>query len=107
MRRLREQLVGDEELARVRAQLVAGKVFERDSIFYQAMQIGLLESIGLDWRLADQHVERLSAVTAEQVRTVARKYLVEDHLTVAMLDPLPLTEDRAEAPSALGGQNVR
>ena len=46
-----------------------------------AMQIGLLETIGLDWRLADEYVERLKTVTAEQVRQVARIGLV-----VAVLD---------------------
>ena len=88
--RLRTELVDEDELARVRAQVVAGKIFEQDSMHYQALQIGLLETIGLDWRLADAHVERLKQVTAEEVRQVARKYLIEDHLTVAELVPLPL-----------------
>jgi len=70
--------------------VIAAKVYERDSVFYQAMQIGTLETVGLDWRLADEYVERLKAVTAEQVRAVARKYLVDDHLTVAVLEPLPM-----------------
>ncbi len=90
LERLKEELVSDDELERVRTQVVAGKVYEKDSVFYQAMQIGLLETIGLDWRYADEHVERLKQVTAEQVREVARKYLVDDALTVAVLDPLPL-----------------
>jgi len=33
-------------------------------------------------------------VTAEQVRDVAVKYLVDDHLTVAVLDPLPMPEGK-------------
>ena len=100
--KLRTELVDEDELARVRAQVVAGKTFERDSMHYQALQIGLLETIGLDWRLADTHVERLKQVTAEQVRQVARKYLVDDHLTVAELVPLPL--DSNERVSHNGGE---
>jgi len=54
------------------------------------MKIGQLETAGLDWRLADEYVERINAVTAEQLQTVAKKYLVEEALTVAVLDPLPM-----------------
>lgn len=88
--RLREEPVSTEELARVRAQVTAAKVYEKDSVFAQAMQIGLLETLGLDWRLGDAYVERLTAVTPEQVQAVAKKYLTDDNLTVAVLDPQPL-----------------
>jgi len=97
--RLRKDLVSPDELERVRTQVVASKVFNRDSVFYQAMQIGTLETVGLDWRLADQYVRNISAVTAEQVRDVARKYLVDEDRTVAVLEPLPET-----VPTAQGGE---
>lgn len=87
VKRLQEEPVSQEELDRVIAQAVAEKVYQKDSLFYQAMEIGLLETIGLDWRLAEGELERLRAVTPEQVQAVARKYLVEDRLTVAILKP--------------------
>lgn len=90
--RLQTDLVSEEELSRVRAQVVAGKIYERDSVFYQAMQLGMLETVGLDWRLMDQYPDHIKAVTAEQVREVAKKYLNEDQLTVTVLDPLPLEQ---------------
>jgi zinc protease len=101
VRRLQEAPVDAEELARVKAQVVAGNVYEQDSIFYQAMQVGKLEAVGLDWRVDEQYVERIHAVTAEQVRAVARKYLVEEGRTVAVLDPLPL--DKTGPHSAAAG----
>ena len=85
--KLKTELVNQEELDRIKAQVVAGKVYEKDSIFYQAMQIGTLETVGLDWRLMDEYVDRLKSVTPEQVQAVAKKYLVDDHLTVAVLVP--------------------
>jgi zinc protease len=90
--RLRNGPVSDAELRRVIRQTVAGKVYERDSVFYQAMQIGMLETVGLDWRLADTYVDRLKEVTAAQVQAVAQKYLVDDNLTVAVLDPQPMEQ---------------
>jgi len=92
LEKLKNELVTDDELARVRAQVLASRVYEQDSLYYQALQIGFLETIGLDWTYLDRHVTELARVTAEQVRDVARKYLVEDALTVAVLDPLPISE---------------
>ena len=88
--RLQEEPVSQEELERVRNQIIASKVFEKDSVFYQAMQIGQLETVGLDWRLADAYVDHLKQVTPEQIQQVAKKYLVDDSLSVAVLDPLPI-----------------
>jgi zinc protease len=93
--RLRETLVSEEELARIKAQVTASKVYELDSIFYQAMHIGMLETVGLDWREADRYLERINAVTPEQVRQVAREFLRDERLTVAILEPLPLKPQAA------------
>jgi zinc protease len=88
--RLKKEPVTDEELERIKTQVVASKIYEQDSVFYQAMQMGSLESVGLDWRLTDQYVDNFRKVTAEQVQQVAKKYLTDDHLTVAVLDPQPI-----------------
>jgi len=90
IKRLHQERVGGDELDRVKAQIRASKVYEQDSIFYQAMQIGILETVGLDWREMERYHERIDAVTPEQVQAVARKYLVEDGLTVAELVPQPI-----------------
>ena len=92
--------VTEKELRRVRAQVVSGHVFQLDSMFYQAMQIGQLESVGLSYRDLDTIIKKLQAVTAEQVREVAIKYLIDDSLTVAVLDPQPL-EQRSVIPASI------
>ena len=102
---LREELIGEDELKRVVTQAIASKVYEADSIFYQAMQIGVLETIGLDWRLIDSEIKALKAVTPEQVRTVARRYLVDENLTVATLKPLPMDHKAARSASVEGGRH--
>ncbi len=81
--------VTDEELRRVKAQVTASHVFHRDSMFYQAMQIGQLESVGLSYKDVDVMLKKIGEVTAEEVREVAKKYLKDDGLTVAVLDPQP------------------
>ncbi len=87
---LQNKPVTEEELQRVKAQVISGDVYEKDSVFYQAMIIGTLETVGLSWHLADKYVGRVKAITAEQVMEVAKKYLINDRLTVSELDPLPI-----------------
>jgi zinc protease len=86
--RLQKTLVEPDELQRVKAQVLAGEVYRRDSVSSQANQIGMVETIGLGWRVLDEYVPRIEAVTAEQVRQVARKYLTDDLKTVVVVEPL-------------------
>ncbi len=90
LQRLAKEGVSETELARAKAQVVAGQVFQQDSLFYQAMQIGEWETAGLSWRDRSLRFERLRAVTAEQVRAVAEKYLRDTRMTFAELEPLPM-----------------
>ena len=91
-----------EELARVKAQVVASAVFKRDSIFGQAMEIGQYETAGLSYRDIDRALEGIKAVSAEQVRAVAQQYFADDRLTVVVLEPQALDPARARPTSAAG-----
>ncbi len=103
---LRAELIGEEELQRIKAQVLANAVYERDSNFYQAMQLGMLETVGVGWEKADEYVDKVNQVTAEQVRAVARKYLVEDRLSVAYLDPQPIKEHSQAGVMTTGEQDA-
>lgn len=88
--KIKQSGVSAEELDRVKAAVIATDVYQRDSMFYQAMQIGTVESIGFSWKILDQYPAKLRAVTAEQVQAVAKQYLNADNLTIATLDPQPM-----------------
>jgi len=75
------------ELERVKIGVITSDIYQRDSVYYQAMVIGMLETVGLGWPTRDEYVEKVRAVTAERVQAVAKKYLIDDHLTVAVLQP--------------------
>jgi len=92
LNRLKRTLVSEKELDRIKAQVVAGKIYEQDSVFYQAMQMGRLETVGLPWQELDNYPDRIRAVTAKEVQAVVRKYLIDDTLTTAILEPLPLEQ---------------
>jgi len=102
---LKSSLVSEQELERIKTQVVANAVYERDSVFYQAMQIGMLETVGLDWKLSDDYVKNIQAVTAEQVQAVAQKYFIDKTLTVAELIPEPLGNNKPRPQSIVGGRH--
>ncbi|MGD8576033.1 MAG: pitrilysin family protein [Thiohalophilus sp.] len=94
--RLKNEPVSEQELARIKAQVVASDVYEKDSVFYQAMQMGTLETVGLGWQVMDEYRDKINAVTPEQIQAVARKYLQNSNRTVAVLDPLPINGESAD-----------
>jgi len=88
--KIKQSGITADELQRVKAQVIAADVYKRDSMFYQAMEIGQLETTDYSWKILKDYPARLSAVSPEQVQAVAIKYLVRDALTVATLDPQPI-----------------
>ncbi len=90
--RLKSELVTSAELDRIKAQVVAHDVYQKDSVFYQAMEVGVLETVGLGWKYAQEYLERIRKVTPEQIQQVTKKYLVDDHLTIAVLEPQPIVQ---------------
>ncbi|HEV7617410.1 MAG TPA: pitrilysin family protein [Burkholderiaceae bacterium] len=99
--RVAKEGVSEQELKRVKTQLIAGQIYKRDSIFGQAMEIGTMEMTGISHKLIDRIIEKLGQVTPQQVQMVAQKYFTDDALTVATLMPLPLSEKKAAPPPGL------
>jgi len=86
--KLKNEPVSDAELNRIKAQVIAEDVYQQDSMFYQGMEIGMLTVSGLNWHVGEHYVERINGITAKQVMAVARKYLVPENMTVAILEPV-------------------
>lgn len=91
---LAREPISEAELERARNQLLADFLFGLDSTFYQAMQIGMLETIGVGWEWLRTYEEGIRSVTAEDVRDVAQRYFVDERLSVGRLLP---ADDEATA----------
>ena len=100
--RIAKEGVSADELKRVKAQLIASQIYKRDSVFGQAMEIGVMEMSGISFRQMDRIIEKLAAVTPAQVQAVAQKYFSDDRLTVATLEPLPVSAQAERKPDVPG-----
>jgi zinc protease len=83
---LKTKLVTKKELERIKAQVLASEVYQRDSIDYQARVLGMIKTSVGDTKIIDQYTANIAAVTAEQVREVAKKYLVSNLQTVVKVN---------------------
>jgi zinc protease len=108
---LREQIarvaaegVDERELERIRIGYVASRVYQRDSLMSQAMELAGLEMAGFSHADADRLLERVRAVTSDDVKAVAARYFGDDALTVVTLDPQPLSGAR-QAPRGFSGRH--
>ncbi|MGB5396725.1 MAG: insulinase family protein, partial [Gammaproteobacteria bacterium] len=64
-----------------------------------------LETTGLGWQTKQAYVEKVQAVTPAQIQQVAQKYFVDERLTVAVLEPLPLNDDTVASNARNGDQH--
>lgn len=87
--KLREELVPDAELKRVKTNVRADMVRELDSNLNMAMGLAGTESVAGDWRELFREIDELSRVTAGDVRRVAREYLVPKNRIVGRMKAPP------------------
>lgn len=74
LHKLREETVSKEELSRIQQQILASNVFRQESTYGLANSLGQAVTLtSLDF--ARQYLPRITAVTPEDVKRVARKYL--------------------------------
>jgi zinc protease len=95
--RLKKEMVGEQELEKVKNQLEASFVFGQDSLFFQAMLLAQHE-IALSWKAIDDYLPNIRKVTPEEIQRVAKRYFIPDNRTVGILIPLPPKEGKP-APS--------
>jgi len=75
IRKLHEEPVGDEELARTKRYIVGGAEIDMAHLATTAQAMALDELMGLSYKNPFRLAEQVEAVTAAQIQAVARKYL--------------------------------
>lgn len=75
------------ELERVRAQVLANKVYGQDSVFGQAMELGYYSMAGIHWQEAELFADKLAEITPEAVSQAAKHWLVPERSAIAHVLP--------------------
>ena len=86
--KLKTQPVAPEELERARNQIEAAFVFQEDSIHRRASLIGRFEMTG-GYQLKDDYLQKIRAVTPDDITRVARAYFQPRNQSVGVLLPQP------------------
>ena len=85
--RVRNDVVGEEELARAKARLELGALQQLETIPGKAEQIGFYETVLGDPSHAFRRVDAVRRVTTADLRRVARRYLGEQGRTIVRVVP--------------------
>lgn len=107
IKNIQTTLVSAQELERVKAQVIAQNVFEKDSLTNQAMDIGIPESSGSSWTVDTRYVTEVEKVTAKEVQEVAKLYLTPKRLTIAVLHPTEINSKQSVMTQSLSGPRIR
>jgi zinc protease len=84
---LRTEGLTAEELKRAKAKIIGQKKISRADLGHLASTTALDELFGLGWQRSEQDDAHYEAVTLEQIKAVAQKYLQADRLVVAVVKP--------------------
>jgi zinc protease len=84
---LRTEGLSEEELKRSKAKVIGQKKIARQDLGQLAMTVALDELYGLGYAHTDTEDAKFEAVTLDQVKSVAKKYLKPDALVIALVKP--------------------
>lgn len=85
LEKLKNEPPTEWELQKIKNQLEAGFIRSLESNSGLADEIGYYEAVAGDWRYINTAIERIKAVTAEDVMRVAKKYFTKTNRTVGTL----------------------
>jgi predicted Zn-dependent peptidase len=101
LEKLQNELVGEQELAKVKNQIAADAFRRLENPFFLALQLLYYEGQG-DWTYLNTSAERMVAVTPEDVQRVARQYFTKENRTVAVYTRKAGTSAEATPPELAG-----
>jgi zinc protease len=84
---LRTEGLTAEELKRAKAKIIGQKKIARADLGHLAMTSALDELYGLGWQRSELDDAKYEAVTLEQIKAVAQKYLKPEALVIAVVKP--------------------
>ncbi len=87
LKQMKGKFVSQQNLQKIKNQMIATEIFERDSIYTQAKIIGQAESVGIHWSEDAKYISRIKAVSAMQVKKVLEKYFKTTNQYIVIQNP--------------------
>ena len=75
------------ELEQVKSRLLANNIYKFDSVFYQVMQVGMLETKNHDWELLDNYINDVNSITEDDLKAVAKKVILDNKFLYSLIRP--------------------
>ena len=93
-------LVSAEDLQKAKKTAIAQHVFGEESISSKASSLASSYMLTGDPYYSEEYVDGIRAVTPEEIRAVAQRYLGASHMNVAVIKPLISDQAAGSAPGA-------
>ena len=77
-----------DELKNAKSRLLARSIYEFDSVFYQVMQVGMLESKNYDWKLLDNYIDEIDQITEDDLMRAAKIFILENKYIYSTIEPI-------------------
>ena len=75
------------ELEQVKSRLLANNIYKFDSVFYQVMQVGMLETKNHNWELLDNYISDINSITEDDLKAVAKKVILDSKFLYSLIRP--------------------
>ncbi|MFC1666645.1 M16 family metallopeptidase [Candidatus Omnitrophota bacterium] len=82
---IKEKGVTDKDLLKAKNNFITGYLYQKETIGSQANDFALGQLLAGNPSFFKQYTERIKSVTLDDIRSVARKYLTKESMTVAAL----------------------
>ena len=79
--------LNDGELDQVKSRLLAGNIYKFDSVFYQVMQVGMLETKNYNWELLDSYIMDINSINESDLKNVAKKIIINKKYLYSLIEP--------------------
>ncbi len=76
-----------DELERVKSRLLANNIYKFDSVFYQVMQVGMMETKNHDWRLLDSYIQDIKSINEDDLKAIAQKVIINNKYVYSLIRP--------------------
>lgn len=99
IQKVQDEPVTDEEIEKAINQAEATFIYSQNSVSNRANRLGFYESI-ISCKYLDTYLDKIKAVSKEDIRQIAQKYLIEDNRTVGHFRPTGSPQKQAKSSSA-------